>query len=284
LIFVWQTPWKYAKILTKPKKGRLKTMSNKTLNFFVLTVITTIFVYANLAKAQVIEDGLVSYWTFDKADITDETVKDVWGSNDGTIEGDPKIVEGQIGEALEFDGDGDRVNCGNDESLTALDETYTLEAWVKADSWVVNAGIISKGTETDAIIFDTTAGGFKLRMCGKGGRREGSILDLLTGVWYHVVKVVDGRKVDGIKGYLNGELKLTVDNSPVGSVASQATWYIGYEPRNGPYIDGIIDEVRVYNRALSEAEINQNMNARGLAVANPTKKLALTWGEIKGSK
>ncbi len=44
---------------------------------------------------------------------------------------------------------------------------------------------------------------------------------------------------------------------------------------------GIIDEVRVYNRALSEEEINQNMKAEGLAVEGPTDKLAVTWGEMK---
>jgi len=45
--------------------------------------------------------------------------------------------------------------------------------------------------------------------------------------------------------------------------------------------EGPIDEVRVYNRALSEDEVVQNMNAEGMAVVNPAEKLAFTWGKIK---
>ena len=93
-------------------------MFNKILTIaFVLAVIAAVFTYANMANARIVEKGLVSYWTFDKATIKGKTVKDVWGNNDGTIEGDPQIVEGKIGRALEFDGTGDHVNCGNDESL-----------------------------------------------------------------------------------------------------------------------------------------------------------------------
>ena len=49
--------------------------------------------------APVVTDGLVSYWTFDKTHIVNDTVKDVWGDNNGTIIGNPKVVPGQVGEA-----------------------------------------------------------------------------------------------------------------------------------------------------------------------------------------
>jgi len=49
------------------------------------------------------------------------------------------------------------------------------------------------------------------------------------------------------------------------------------------FFHGIIDEVRLYKRALSANEIKQNMNAEGLAVII-SKKLTLTWGEIKISR
>ncbi|MBC8235184.1 hypothetical protein H8E77_37035, partial [bacterium] len=77
---------------------------------FTLAVIASAFMYANMftsftdafglrAEAQAVKEGLVSYWTFDQADIKGKTVKDVWGDNDGTIIG-PKIVKGKVGEAL----------------------------------------------------------------------------------------------------------------------------------------------------------------------------------------
>ena len=58
----------------------------------------------------IVTEGLVSYWTFDEKDLTGFTVKDVWGENDARIVGAPKIVDGQVGEALEFDGANDYVN------------------------------------------------------------------------------------------------------------------------------------------------------------------------------
>ena len=63
-------------------------------------------------------------------------------------------------------------------------------------------------------------------------------------------------------------------------VSDVADAYIGSRPLDRRY-NGIIDELRVYNRALSAAEIRQNMNAEGFAVITPTHKLAIIWGKIK---
>ena len=73
------------------------------IHFLTFAIVIGIFPL-NTAPASVVTDGLVSYWTFDKAYIVNDTVKDVWGDNNGTIIGNPKVVPGKIGEALEFDG------------------------------------------------------------------------------------------------------------------------------------------------------------------------------------
>ena len=78
-------------------------MSTKALSYiFVLAVIATDFMSAGVAKAQVVTDGLVSYWTFDKTHIDGKTVTDLLGNNDGAINGEPKAVDGKFGQALEF--------------------------------------------------------------------------------------------------------------------------------------------------------------------------------------
>ena len=77
---------------------------------FLMIIATVVF---NATAATIVTDGLVSYWTFDEQDITDNTVKDVWGNNNGTIVGEPKIVAGQVGDALQFDGAKDYVNLTN---------------------------------------------------------------------------------------------------------------------------------------------------------------------------
>ena len=110
-------------------------MYNKILTIAsVLTTIVTFFVYANVAKAQFVTEGLVSYWSFEAETIEGKTVRDVWGKNDGTLIGDTKRKVGKVGSALEFDGDGDSVDCGNDESLNFdTEDPFTICAWVKAD-------------------------------------------------------------------------------------------------------------------------------------------------------
>ena len=75
----------------------------------MIVLIGTGSAWANLT------DGLVSHWKLD-GDANDSA-----GSNDGTIYGATPTV-GQIGGALEFDGSGDYVDCGNDDSLDMTDE------------------------------------------------------------------------------------------------------------------------------------------------------------------
>ena len=101
-------------------------MFHKILVMAFALVIATVLTYANIARAQAVKEGLVGYWPFDKDTIKGDTVKDVFGKNDGTIIGDPKNVTGKIGEALEFGGDGDYVNLDGDITFSKGDWTILL--------------------------------------------------------------------------------------------------------------------------------------------------------------
>jgi len=247
---------------------------------FALSVIVSLTWQIDAAKGEVVTDGLVSYWTFDKDDIEGDTAKDVWGENDGTIMGDPQIVEGEVGEALEFDGSGDYVEVPDAESLQ-LWETYTLEAWVYQTNTVpTDARIIDKITAgtADGPHLDTHPTGTKLRSCAGNCINNNTDRDLET--WYHVAMTFDNGDV---KFYLNGSSDGGgVVPSPLSG--NSLSLKIGTDSNTQLCFSGIIDEVRVYNRALSEDEVKQNMKAEGLAVASSTNKLAVTWGEIKVSK
>jgi len=271
------------------RKEKLK-MFNKILTIvFVLAVITTVFMYANETKAQVVTSGLVSYWTFDSADITDETVKDVWGDNDGNIIGNPQIVAGKVGEGLEFDGNEDYVDYG----VFDLSNQGTVEAHINPATFGTILTILASGSKT----CNTCYWHFRVFRNAKieVAQCNNDQSDWLTGsatlaenTWYHVAIVSNGTTY---KIYVDGqEETMTLTGG-----ANSGDWFgdtdtdnitIGVFKRAGldDFFNGIIDEVRVYNRALSEADINQNMNAQGLAVVSPTKKIALTWGKIKSSK
>ena len=112
-------------------------MSSKILTIVFVIAISSI--YVNMAECQVLEDGLISFWTFDESDMEDKIVKDTVGNNHGTIMGDPEVVDGWIGDALLFDGVDDGINCGQDDSLNLGKEDFTLEAWfsggAQTSSW-----------------------------------------------------------------------------------------------------------------------------------------------------
>ena len=70
---------------------------------FPIVLVFTLIAVAAQAQ-EFVTDGLVSFWSFDRSSIIAENVRDLWGHNNGTIEGNPEIVAGKVNEALFFDG------------------------------------------------------------------------------------------------------------------------------------------------------------------------------------
>jgi len=222
--------------------------------------------------AQIIEDGLVSYWTFNAKDIDGDIAKDVFGENDGEIKG-CAMVEGKYGEALEFDGASNYVEIPDDESLQ-LWETYTLEAWIfqteSRSSRITDK--ITAGT-ADGPHLDTHPG-TTLRSCA--GNCFSSVDQYDLEEWTYAAMTFDeGKVVIYLNGEANGEGETT---SPLSGNALSLK--IGADSAGANLFKGIIDEVRIYNRALDENEIKQNMNAESLAI-DKMGKLAVAWGGIK---
>lgn len=243
------------------------------LLLFFVAVVTTAFLCAIPTHAQqIIKDGLVSYWTFNKADINGDIAKDVFGKNDGTIKG-CKQVQGIYGEALEFDGVSNYVEVPDDKSLQ-LWEKYTLEAWIfqyeSRSSRIIDK--ITAGT-ADGPHLDTHPG-TKLRSCA--GNCFSTAKDYSLKEWHHAAMTFDeGNVVLYLDGEADGDGKTT---SPL--VGNKLSLKIGADSNGQNLFMGIIDEVRVYNRALKENEIKQNMKSQSLAV-DKLGKLATVWGNIK---
>ena len=202
--------------------------------------------------------GLVAYWSFDEG--TGNTVYDLSGNgNHGTIHG-ATWTQGKFGKALSFDGVDDYVDCGNDESLNITDE-ITIEAWVKraGDFPTNNIGNIvwrhNYGARTGYRLFAYTNGRVRFAV-GNGSNiyYAGTGYPLSTiGEWVHVVGVFDGSYV---KLYINGQFNDEVQFS--GSfVEADCNLLIS---QGAETFNGTIDEVRIYNRALSEEEIRYHYN------------------------
>ncbi|MHA1233281.1 MAG: LamG domain-containing protein [Candidatus Helarchaeota archaeon] len=242
-----------------------------------MTLIVLIIVVSNVSGSKsdtarhkitaVSKTGLVGYWTFDDNDLNGTTIYDKSGNgNHGTLHNG--VTTGQTGklrEAFSFDGEDDYVDCGNDESLDITD-AITIEAWVyrKADSgtWERIAA------KSDSTLYDywlqiadddTFGGGF----ADTSGTWHNTLDVSISGTpiplnqWVHLVFVYDGAYV---KGYVNGQLD---ESDNIGSftirTSTRSVW-IG-RLINSYKFNGLIDEVRIYNRALSAEEVLNNYNS-----------------------
>ena len=100
------------------KSQRLIVQTSMMLAFTLITIMTV---------EAYVTDGLVSYYRLDEDDIAGDTVKDVAGGKDGTILGQPKSIEGHLGEALEFGGQPECVELPSIFNIAESPASY--EAW-----------------------------------------------------------------------------------------------------------------------------------------------------------
>ncbi len=267
-------------------------MLNKSIMLFF--VIAGFVAFACISEAQVVQDGLVSYWSFDGGDVSDQV-----GDNDGTINGDPEVVAGKIGDALKFDKDGDNVTFPTNGVPTG-NSPMTWSAWFKRE--VSDAGgvqyIATFGVPQCCGIFFGigTRNGDQVFMTqwGAGSDTYGPVVSL--GDWHHVVAVYNGSQNNTI--YLNGEMvaehvlpeAMKVVGTNAGAIGSNPginpgphVDLHGHEPGDpGEFFEGLIDDVGLYNRALSADEVVQNFAAT--VAVEPVGKLASTWAHIKSTK
>ena len=253
-------------------------MNRAPRHMFVLAVIATVIMATNLAEArQAITDGLVSYWSFNKDSIADKTVKDIFGANDGKMDGSVEVVNGKVGEALKFSGG--HVDCGADKRLTDIGDQMTLEMWIKPEKpgWAIIAGISRSGNNSYVVAWsDQTRIDFNIWNGALETWPFHSLAQPEVNKWHHVAGVYDGSKAII---YINGEEDSHKKFEGALKHNGENFW-MGARKSDGLPFNGLIDELRLYNRGLSQAEIEQNLDAVGLAV-EPTQKLALTWGSLK---
>ncbi len=258
-------------------------MFHKILISVSILVVTVALIYnPGSANAQVVEDGLVSYWSFDDNAIQGKTAIDIWGEHDGTMIGGPESVSGKVGKALKFDGVDDYVEIPHSEEFTISGKAISIEAWILYEPFPGKYGMVfgKRGDEYEVgINLDGEPVWFFL-----GDNSLGSAQKMLSeNKWQHVVWIWDessGQSYVFVNGEEVGDY-VTADKSP----DTNAPVNIGWDPGTGDAskyrFSGVLDEVRFYNRALSENEVLKNFAAQGLAVSSNVEKLTTTWGSIK---
>lgn len=213
-----------------------------------------------------IQDGLVGYWKFDEA--TGVTAYDSANNNKGTLTNTPTRVSNcKVARCIDFDGTNDYVVTS---ILPALGTAFTLSAWVNPDTLAPASYNIIVSRGLPYIGFTSQKPIFSFQDSGSIQRNAVSASNATTGQWIHLLGVHDGTSG---KLYVNGVLAATAVNTPL-SVTS-TSWDIGAHKAPNYYLDGKLDDVRIYNRALSAGEISQLYKSkiynRALTVENVSR-------------
>lgn len=195
--------------------------------------------------------------------------------NNGAINGASWTNDGKYGKALEFDGTDDYVGIADSDLFTFSngsnsDEPFSISSWINMDD-ATDFNIFSKGDSTNreyrfivdsgddlnVILYDSTA----------SHRIEKETTQTLTsyeGSWVHVTATYDGSSsADGINLYINGALadSTTSVGGTYVAMHNQGAPAIARLWNNGTlYLDGLIDEFKIYKHALTPQEVELEFN------------------------
>ena len=194
-------------------------------------------------------EGLVAYYPLEN-DTTDISGNGL----DGIVVGDPEFVDGAVGMALNFNGDY-YVDCGGNAEFSFAD-AMTVSTWVNIRSvttaWMA---MVAKGENAWRLGINNETTGIHYAFSGgdRDWQQANTTTELNTDEWYHVAATYDTNV--GALVYINGVLDASNANLD-GIDTNEMPLLLGDNPEaTGRFFDGMLDEVKIYNRALSAEEI-----------------------------
>jgi len=238
-------------------------MMNNKIKFIIFTAVlfTTLIVGKSVSAAITIRPalnlGLVGYWSMDEGSGSkayDQSGNRNTGTAYSSTTPTASWADGKLGKALDFDGTDDYVNIPTASSIN-ITSNITVSAWINIKVWK-EADVVESGN-TGYMLWTAPSQANKI-VWGRQGSTAGQVLSVTTfntklNTWYHIVGTHDGTT---LRIYVNG----VVDNTKVAatSFSNGANLFIA-SGLDGKF-NGLIDEVRVYNRALSAGEVNRLYN------------------------
>ena len=209
--------------------------------------------------------GLVGHWKLDETSGT--TVSDSSGNNNGTYDDGPTLgatpATNFSGTSVSFDGNNDNVTIPDDSSLRVTD--MTVSAWVYIPSSIPSGWrtIVEHGRGTDnwfGLWKRSGSDRFHFRWADNGGSTVSADTNatIVADQWYHIVGTLD-TSTNVAKIYMTDSAgDTTLDKTITGATSPSATsgdLTIGENNDGSESFDGSIDDVRIYNRALTATEV-----------------------------
>jgi hypothetical protein len=223
--------------------------------------------------------SLVGYWNFSENAGATANDKSTYGNN-GTLINGPGWQPGKFGSALHFDGLNDYVDCGNSASLNLDGKDFTITLWIKPEIIYKYRSFFYRGYSNKGFIRSANDGMWFEVQDGSGSNTLKVPMSFVSDKWYFVAYVVKqngehkawvydenglvafaSKPLNGLtRGADGNKLRLS---ATTGRTADQESQYAG-----------LMDEVRVWNRALSEEEIEASYNTKLYTLSRQFTSLA----------
>jgi len=222
---------------------------SKKLIYLASFVFVLVLILISAGNAA--ETDLVGWWKFNE--ISGTIAHDASGNgNDGTINGDPIWVAGKVDGALQLDGDGDYVEVGS-VGISGIDPR-TIAGWARASTTVIPGSTTVFGFAPDGNIegtyFDIEVDDLGNYVVNVQGLQL--VLSAVDTQWHHFAATYTG---SGGSWYLDGQYINSLD----GAVGTIDQVRIGANLEDSSFFPGLIDDVRIYNKALTLEEIKKLM-------------------------
>jgi chitodextrinase len=216
---------------------------------------------ATTAAAPATPPGLVGAWGFTEGAGTSTADASGRGNSGTLVGGTSWSTQGRYGSALSFNGTNGQVRVADSASLD-LTTAMTLSAWIRPAA-SQNGWRTILQRQTDAYFLNAGNSDGPLRP--SGGGTFGGNTQYLSGptaspvnAWTYVAFTYDGTTQ---RLYINGTQVASRATTGVVETTDNPLWIGGNSPY-GEYFNGLIDEVRVYNRALTQADVQADMNTQ----------------------
>ena len=217
--------------------------------------------------------GLVGYWAAENNALDTAGAAQV---NNGTLINGATFAQGKVGQAFSFDGLDDRVLIADSpNSSLALTNSISIEAWIKINAFPTTAqgtaSIVFRGDSRggwDPYVLSLDPGGYMhFKITSPSNFTTILTAPVTTGEFIHVAATLDGG-TGAMKIYENGTLvaQTTTIARPFGALDPSLNPGIGIGNANSTYnvpLNGLIDELKIYEVALSSTQVLADYNAPG---------------------
>lgn len=256
---------------------------------FSLLVIA-LLVMPSVSKAT--EEGLLLYFPFEEG-AGDMAVDDSGNDNDGTVQGDAEWVDSvkeSFGKAFQLNGSNVEVRAPH---IPLNEQNFTVMMWINPILYTDQQIIFSQsqaGSTNQSLHFRLGGPGIGAGNVPEGGVRMGfysNDLDTSGGIiedntWYHLTFWYDfDEEIRRI--YVNGKQEAE-DTGQSPYLGTSGDTVIGSWDVDKQWFKGIIDDVRIYNRPVTESEIENAMEGPVGFAVHLEGKLATAWGTIKQAR